>query len=277
MGAWDARHAWAEDGALSASSWMAHRTTTSKRDAGRMVRAARLAFRRERTAKALDAGDVSASQVEVLATAVKGRERLFDRDEDVLLDAAATLGVDDFTIATKHWRAAADDEMSRIDALHTFDTRGVTLASTLFGRVELHASLDAEGGATVERALDAYDSPDPVDGVTPPRTLEQRRADALVQICSEALDRRHRQAGSRHLPNVDLVLDAERLGGDATFDPNGALRDRRHRAGGPCGRRADAVRQRGVPGGDEGRVGGARPGAAAAAAVPCAAPGDRAP
>jgi hypothetical protein len=219
MGAWDARRAWAEDGALSASSWMAHRTTTSKRDASRMVRAARLAFRCDRTAKALDAGDVSASKVEVLAAAVKRRERLFDRDEDVLLDAAATLDVDDFTVAAKHWRAAADDEMSRIDALHTFDTRGVTLATTIFGRMEMHASLDAEGGATVDRALDAYDRPDPVDGVTPPRTLEQRRADALVQICSEALDRRHRQAGSRHVPNVDLVLDADRLDGGATFDP----------------------------------------------------------
>ena len=218
-GAWDARKAWAEDGALSASSWLAHRAPVSKRDANGLVRAARLAHRHERTGKALAAGDVSSSHVEVLAAAVKGRAKLFDRDEDVLLDAAATLNVDDFTIAAKHWRSAADDELSRLDALHTFDTRGVTLAFTVFGRVEMHGSFDAEGGATVERALDAYDRPDPTDSVTPPRTLEQRRADALVQICSEALDRRHRQAGSRHVPNVDLVLDADRLGGDAGFDP----------------------------------------------------------
>ena len=75
----------------SASSWLAHRAPLSKRDAHQLVRAARLAHRYERTGKALAAGDVSSSHVEVLAAAVKGREVLFDRDEDVLLDVAGTL------------------------------------------------------------------------------------------------------------------------------------------------------------------------------------------
>ena len=119
----------------------------------------------------------------------------------------------------KHWRSAADDELSRIDALHVFDTRRVTLASTLGGRVELHASLDAEGGAIVARALDAYDRPDPDDGLVAPRTLEQRRADAMVQICSEALG--ERQDPGHHVPNADLVLDVDRLDSDAPWAPTG--------------------------------------------------------
>ena len=52
----------------------------------------------------------------MLAAAAKGRARLFDRDEDVLLDIAPTLNVDDFTTAVKHWRSCADDEMARTDA-----------------------------------------------------------------------------------------------------------------------------------------------------------------
>jgi len=221
IGAWDARKAWAEEGALSASSWLAHRASVSKRDANRMVRASRLTHRHDRTAKALAAGDVSASHVEVMASMVKGRERLFDRDEDVLLDAAATLDVDDFVTAAKHWRSAADDELSRLDALHAFDTRGVTLVPTIFGRVDMHCSFDAEGGAIVKQALDAYDRPDPTDGAETPRTLEQRHADALVQICAEALARRHDETGgSHHVPHVDLVLDADRLRPDAGFDPS---------------------------------------------------------
>lgn len=216
-GAWDARKAWAEDGALSASSWLTHRAPVSKRDGRQLVRAARLAWRHERTGKALAAGDLTSSHVDVLAAMVKGRERLFPRHEDVLLDIAPTLSVDDFTTALKHWRSAADDELSRIDALHAFENRSLTIASTLGDRVELHASLDAEAGAIVGRALDAYDRPDPVDGVSRPRTLEQRRADAFVQICSEAL--REKQQARHHVPSVDLVLDADRLGSPDVFDP----------------------------------------------------------
>ena len=118
-GQWEAGSDWAHDGALSASSWLAHRAPVSTRDARRLVRTARLAFRHERTGKALAAGDVTTAHADVLATLVKGRERLFARDEDVLLDVAATLSVDDFTDVVKHWRSAADDELSRIDAQHT--------------------------------------------------------------------------------------------------------------------------------------------------------------
>ncbi len=210
-GQWDAGSDWAVDGALSAPSWLAHRAPLSKRDARQLVRTARVAFRHERTGKALAAGDVTSAHADVLATLVKGREKLFARDEDVLLDIAPTLSVDDFAEALKHWRSAADDELSSNDAHHNFENRSVTLASTLFGRVELHASLDAEAGAIVARALDAYDRPDPIDGPTPPRTVAQRRADALTQICSEALG--EKQAAGHHVPNVDLVLGADRSSG----------------------------------------------------------------
>ncbi len=210
-GEWDARQAWAADGALSASSWIADRAPVSKRDAHELVRTARLVFDHVRTAKALAAGDITAAKVEVLAAAAKGRARLYDRDEDVLLDIAPTLNVDDFTIAAKHWRSCADDEMARTDAAHVFETREVTMVSTLMGRAEIHASLDAEGGRIVSAALEAYDRPDPDDGVEVPRTLAQRHADALVQICSEAVGRKQAEHGVHYVPTVDLVCDEDRL------------------------------------------------------------------
>ena len=97
------------------------------------------------------------------------------------------------------------------------------MASTLTGRVEIHASLDAEGGGIVSAALDAYDRPDPEDGVEAPRTLAQRHADALVQICSEAVGRKQAEQGVHHVPTVDLVCDEDRLSyrGSPWFEGSG--------------------------------------------------------
>ena len=55
--------------------------------------------RHERTAKALGAGDRSSGHVEVLADASRHREALYAEHEDLLLDAATSLGVDDFASA----------------------------------------------------------------------------------------------------------------------------------------------------------------------------------
>ena len=74
----------------------------------------------------------------------------------------------------------------------------------------MQLSLDAEGGAILERALDAYDRPDARDVVDGPRTLAQRRADSMVQICSEALARKEAQTG-HHTTGVDAVVDVDRL------------------------------------------------------------------
>ncbi|MET0421379.1 MAG: DUF222 domain-containing protein [Acidimicrobiia bacterium] len=225
-GEWDACRAFGADGALSASSWIAQHAPVSKRDAHALVRTARLAFDHERTAKALASGDVSASQVEVLAAMAKGRARLFARDEDSLLDLLPTLTVDGVIKAAKHWRSCADDEMARRDEAHVFDTREVTMASTLFGRVEIRASLDKEGGAIVRAALDAYDlGPDPEFGAEAPRTVAQRRADALVQICSEAVGRLQSSPGARHVPTVELGWDVDRLARSETASSAGALDD----------------------------------------------------
>ncbi len=142
---WDARQAWAIDGALSAKSWVAHRTSLGEQAASTLVRTARLVSHHPATAHALASGTMTSAKVETLAAAVKGRVRLFMRDEAVLLETAPTLSTDDFTTLAKRWRSYADDEMANADAKHVFDTRELTFSSTLFGRVAFTGSLDAEG------------------------------------------------------------------------------------------------------------------------------------
>jgi hypothetical protein len=204
---WDARQAWAADGALSASSWVAHRTSLGKRDANVLIRTGRLIARHGAMATALASGVITAPKVDVLAAAARNRVPLFVRDENVLVNAAPTLSTDDFTTLTKRWRSYADDEMANVDARHVFDTRELRLTDTLCGRVVVSGSLDPEAAAIVRAAIDAYDRPDPEDGVEAPRTLAQRHADTLVQICSEAVGRLQAERGLHHVPGVELVWD----------------------------------------------------------------------
>ena len=244
VGQWDAQQAWAEDGALSAPSWLASRTAMARRAAVRLVRAARLAFRHGRTADALAAGVVSARAVETIATYALRHEDIYGDHEETLVEAAASLGEDALTFAMRTWRAAADDAADRADPFAAYERRHLTLSAT-FGGTDVAGFLEPVGAAWVVRALAAIDVPDPVGGLVAPRTRAQRHADALVELCRASLadraaagdpgdadDAGGRDGGGsgRGMPVVDLdaVVDLHRYPEFAPHDPVGALAALRH-------------------------------------------------
>jgi hypothetical protein len=215
-GCWDAITAWAEDGAVSPVAWLAHFTRTASARAQRLVRAARLARRHERTAKALAAGDLSSDHLDALTKATRRREALYPDHEDVLLDAAATMRADDFRKVAATWRAHADDALANAEAFAAVERAYIDAAPTFGGRVVMHAEFDTEGGATVLAALDARCQPDPyVEGLQP-RSLSERRAAALIEIAQESLDRV--STGGHPPTGVDLVVDAGALTGAQPTD-----------------------------------------------------------
>jgi hypothetical protein len=208
-GAWDAVAAWAEDGAVSPVAWLTHFTRTAAARATRLVRAARLARRHERTAKTLAAGDLTSDHLDALAKATRRREALYPEHEDVLLDAAATMRADDFRKIVATWRSHADDALANAEAFAAVEHAYVDATPTFGGRVVLNAELDAEGGATVIAALDARCQPDAyVEGLAP-RSLSERRAAALVEMAQDSLARD--TDGARAPIGVDLVVDAGTL------------------------------------------------------------------
>jgi hypothetical protein len=178
IGDCDAVDAWNAE-CLGAVSWLASKTGLLRGAAARLVRTARFVRRHERTAKALDAGDATVPHIEMLAAVAHRRDALYERDETVLLDAAATVDVQDFPKAMRTWASLADDELAQREAAFAFERRAFTLSPTTHGSV-LNGFLDPEAHATVTRALDAAQPP---DGPGDTRTLAQRRADALVLLC----------------------------------------------------------------------------------------------
>jgi hypothetical protein len=200
IGDCDAVDAWSTE-CLGAVSWLATRCSLVRGAAARLIRTARFVRRHPQTAKALDAGDVRVPHVELLAAVAHRRDDLYERDETVLLDAAATVEVQDFPQATRSWAAFADDELARRDAAFGFDRRGFTLSETTGGSA-LSGFLDPEASALVGSVLDEQQPPDGNDDT---RTRAQRRADALVLLCERA--RGGDLPMSRPIAGIEAVFD----------------------------------------------------------------------
>jgi hypothetical protein len=195
----DAVDTWSAE-CLGATSWLAARTGMVRAAAARLVRTARFVRRHARTAKALEAGDVTVAHVELLAAAAHRRDDLYEAHETVLLDAAATVEVQDFPIVTRRWAALADDELSRGDADHGFARRGLTFSPTTGGSV-VGGFLDPEAVATI---TDVLDETQPPDGSADTRSVAQRRADALLLLCQRA--RGGDLPESRPISGAELVV-----------------------------------------------------------------------
>jgi Domain of unknown function (DUF222) len=205
---WDAVSAWAEDAALSAPAWLAARAPVTRPAAARLMRTARLVREHDTTARALAAGDVTVAHVEVLASVAHGRTELYAEHEETLLNAAGALVPDDLVTVARRWRELADHELARADAAAAFERRHLHVSPIMGGGV-LDGFLDPAATATVIRALDALEPPDPASGESLARSLSQRRADALVSLCEESLGRTRR--GGRAPLAVDVVIDLETL------------------------------------------------------------------
>jgi hypothetical protein len=202
----DAVSAWELD-CLGAVSWLAAKTGMVRSAAARVVRTARFVRRHAQTAKALDAGDVTVPHVELLAQAAHGRDNLYREHETVLLDAAATVEVQDFPRATRQWSLYADDELSRREAAFAFDRRGIVFSPTLYGSA-VSGFFDPEAAATIGTTLDELQ---PIDGPSDTRTRAQRWADALVLLCERAGGGELPE--SRPIAGTELVVSDEVLAG----------------------------------------------------------------
>src|SRR5205085_10757603 len=125
-------------------------------------------------------GDLSGGQVQAIVANIDDHTAaLFAEHEASLLPALRDLTVGDTASAMQTWRARADAVVDRPARLA--NERSLHLSETLDGRRELTGSFDATSGAVVETAL-RLATTDDVEG-EPARTLAQRRADALTDIC----------------------------------------------------------------------------------------------
>lgn len=211
VGRWDRDRAWEADGSLSASSWLAHRTPMALAEAKRLAKTARLIDRHDRLGAALANDETTAAHVDSIAKVVsKDREPLFAEHEATLVDLAKNLPIPNFNTTMRRWASLADDELARGSEEQKWGRRHLHASKTLDGWGDLSGFLDPAGYVAVVTALDDLAPPDPADAPDGPRSLSQRRADALVDLSNWYL------TGAKpngNPPNLNVVVDVATLNG----------------------------------------------------------------
>ncbi|HEX7130988.1 MAG TPA: DUF222 domain-containing protein, partial [Iamia sp.] len=205
------------EGCASLAAWLRIRGRMTAGDAARLARTARR-LRGLPTLRAawLD-GSVSGGHVATVVANLSDRTApLFAAQEDDLVPVLGQVEVGAAAIAMRAWAATArellDDDSGEPDP-----DRSAHLSPTLSGG-RLDANLEPEAFHAAEAALRLAMGQRSDDD---PRSLPQRRHDALAEVFTHYLDHQTTRIGGRHRPhlNVTIGLDALESGtGQGSFD-----------------------------------------------------------
>ncbi|MCO8128287.1 HNH endonuclease [Acidimicrobiia bacterium EGI L10123] len=209
--------AWRAAGATSAKRWLLAYTHCSEQEAHRLERLAGLCHRHPALAEAVLFGEVSMARAHTLGHAANpDREPWLADSLDAFLRLAER-GCDDadWAGAVRHWASLVDQERE----VRRVPAHSVVLTQKLFGGGEIHGDLSPNAFLNVATALDAWtDDPDPKDAPYQ-RSLGERRADALDDICRAGLDPDSTRWGSADAEDDDHDEDEwEDVEAADTFD-----------------------------------------------------------
>ncbi|WP_434056513.1 DUF222 domain-containing protein, partial [Georgenia wangjunii] len=195
-------------GARSFPAWVRERTGRFEREASRMAREARaLRDHLPGTVRVLAAGEIGPDHVAALVrygTSSPGCIRVLadpDVGEEFLLGQARVLDASRFNTLMKNWVLRADPGAGDRRWKEESEREEVSLARTLEG---YHGKvwLSEANGALVLAALEARAGR---RGKGDTRTVNQRRAGALVELAGMVLDSGTLQPGARIRPHIAIT------------------------------------------------------------------------
>jgi hypothetical protein len=224
LAAVDARGAAGADQGLQADStagWLRRRTRLGAADAHQRVRVARALHRGPLTgtARALAAGEISATHAAVLARGTQDLPAQTTADaEPVLLEAARRLDPPRLRRLVAHLHQVADPDGADERTQRQHERRGLWVSPTLAGMVAIDGLLDPEAGQTLLAALEPLARPTTADDQ---RSGSQRRADALTELARRALEggRLPHTGGVR--PQLTVIIELASLLAAEAATPGG--------------------------------------------------------
>jgi hypothetical protein len=158
----------------------------------------------------------------------------FAEAEELLVDAARSLGIRDLRRALDHWRGAVDHRAAEDADRERYERRNLHVSPTFDGMVRVDGDLDPENGQALLTALRAIGDADVRNGTEQSRSPAQRRADALGEVCRRWLDRSDRPTVAGERPHMIVTVDVDALRGradgsaaldrDITISPSSARR-----------------------------------------------------
>jgi hypothetical protein len=201
------------DHLISTTQWLEKHCSMSATEASGVLVTGRALPKMPIVANNALSGRVSWQSVRVLSQARDRYPKEFKGHEEVFAGIATYLSVKDLKRAAGHWEQQVNYDQALLDAKRLETQRSLYHSQTLDGLWSMKGTFTPEGGHTIEQAIDAITDPTNIDPVEL-RSPTQRRADALVDICSFYLTHTTNlvtSGGER--PHVTVTLDYETLKG----------------------------------------------------------------
>ncbi len=175
----DAKGAFIGTGAKDTAEWLGKQTGTSTRKNRKAAELGKAMADSDELADAVTAGDVSADQAAAAVGAAGGQAL-----DAAIVDEIADLPLPDVKPAVEDWRSRVNPDRDADVAESHRARRWLQVTDESDGMTHIEGRLDPESGARVRSALDGVMNLSASDGTG--RTRDQRRADALTQICHAA-------------------------------------------------------------------------------------------
>jgi hypothetical protein len=192
------------DGALSIVEWLRQSCKLSGGAAAERVGIARQLAQLPKTEAAFANGQLGYQHVVVLArTAEHIGAATVRKEEASLLQAAQTMDPGRFTGVAKNFEHRVDAAGALAEANRAYQRRYLHIGEPQDGLVRLDGLLDAEGGATLRTALQAFMKPIKDDE----RTYGQRQHDALIELCRQGSGSKRDGSGPRPQLIIRASLD----------------------------------------------------------------------
>lgn len=199
-----------EAGYLSLAAFVRDRAGVSATEASRRVGEARGLRRHPQIREAYAAAELDRPRVAMLLAASAVSDEFFARDERMLVDTVSGLPMKDAYRAIDYWKQAADERAAEGDAGHLFERRSLHVSETLSGMTYMDAGWDPEGGQIVITALRSVTDSQQLDS-DDDRRPEQRRADAMTEICGFYLQHMETPFTGGTRPQVLTIVNLEAL------------------------------------------------------------------
>jgi hypothetical protein len=210
----DRRRSFQAQGYPSATAMLVDRLRLDGGSAASEVRTARALERMPETRRALSEGALPAPALRVLTSAREAHPEEFASAEGTLVSAARSLPARQLAAAVAHWRLRIDRRAAQEAASGLRGKRRLWVSHALSGMVRVQGELDPETGESVVTALRAVTDAEARSGAyRDDRTPDQRRADALGEICRAWLDRSDRPEVAGERPHLSVLVDLDVLRG----------------------------------------------------------------
>jgi hypothetical protein len=205
-----------DDAAPSLVSWLRHRCGLSSGAAMKRAEVARQLPELPEAQERFRRGELGLSHAAVLARVVTevGPEAA-RMASDTLLEAASRLDPTRLRIVGRHLRHCVDPDGALAAALKEHERQYLHVSPTSDGVYVIDGLLDAEGGATLQTALNALSKPVPGEL----RGAAERRADALVELAVRQLQSGTLPSAHGQRPHLVLTASVDALAGSSGVMP----------------------------------------------------------